>query len=349
MNLTTLLLVALSNDGCWLGGRIETVQVQWAVERPIAGATFSWRLMCGEASLTSGRFALAAERRPAAFRVVVPRVRTHTAMRLVYRAEQEGKTKPIAEGSVAVDVYPDDLLAGVAKRLTSKYLFVWEQPDALAKHLFVWDRPEALPALLKQAKIEATLIHGVEGLSFASPNILIVGSDRLGTDSADQQKLLDLAGAGAGVLVFNQTRPSTLAGYRLVRRAPPAKLDWQRDHPLTAPLRWFDRSHHAGDVWAIRLPADEPALEIAAWPREVAGKEPAPIDALVVSKNVGKGRIVLCQIPLGAWQSDPRSQLFLADALDYLASPVVPTPPPSRRPRPFEPVPVPSVPDLVLP
>ena len=64
----------------------------------------------------------------------------------------------------------------------------------------------------------------------------------------------------------------------------------------------------------MQLPADEPALEIAFWPREIPGKEPVPIDALVVTKTLGKGRIVLCQVPLGPWQSDPRSQLFLVDA-----------------------------------
>ncbi len=99
----------------------------------------------------------------------------------------------------------------------------------------------------------------------------------------------------------------------------------------------------------MQLPADEPALEIAWWPREVAGNKPAPIDALVLTKTLGKGRIVLCQVPLGAWESDPRSQLFLVDALDYLASPVVPTPPPSRRPRPVEPAPAPKVPAIVIP
>ena len=82
---------------------------------------------------------------------------------------------------------------------------------------------------------------------------------------------------------------------------------------------------------------------------EVAGNKPAPIDALVLTKTLGKGRIVLCQVPLGPWESDPRSQLFLVDALDYLASPVVPTPPPSRRPRPVEPAPPAKVPSIAIP
>ena len=82
---------------------------------------------------------------------------------------------------------------------------------------------------------------------------------------------------------------------------------------------------------------------------QVAGQQPVALDALILTKTLDKGRIVLCQMPLGPWQSDPRSQLFLVDALDYLASPVVPTPPPSRRPRPVQPAPAPPVPSIVFP
>jgi hypothetical protein len=336
MNLTTILLVALSNGGYWLSGQTETVEIRWATEQPVAGVTLAWRLTAGEASLASGRLSLSADRQPTTFRLTVPRVRTRTAMKLAWRAEQAGRNKPIAEGIAAIEAYPDDLLAGLSKRLT-------------AKHVFVWDQPESLPALLKKAKIEYTQVSDEKGLSFISPDILIVGKGRLGTEAADQQKILGLASSGVNVLVLNQTRPSTLAGYALTRRTPPAKLAWREEHPLTASLRRFGDQQGLGDCWPIRLPADEPALEIAFWPREVAGTAPAPIDALVVNKSVGRGRLVLCQIPLGSWQSDPRSQLFLVDALDYLASPVVPTPPPSRRPQPPKPAATPRESNLVLP
>ena len=197
-----------------------------------------------------------------------------------------------------------------------------------------------LPALLNRAGVKHTLIADAGQLQFVRPDCVIVGADRLGKDLAEQAKLLNLAAAGASVLVLRQTQPDSLAGYHMARRTMPPKLAWAADHPLARHLRLRETPSLGPEAWAVQLPADEPALEIAFWPREVPGKEPAPIDALVVTKTLGKGRIVLCQVPLGPWQSDPRSQLFLADALDYLASPVVPTPPPSRRPRPVEPPPV---------
>ncbi|MEI8373997.1 MAG: hypothetical protein WCJ35_14320 [Planctomycetota bacterium] len=349
MNHAAILLIALSSDGYWLSGSTETIQVQWTTEERIPGITLDWRLVCGEAQLVSGRVTVTDKNSPPNIRIAVPAVRTHTPMRVAYHIEQAGKIKPIAEGTAAVEVYPDNLLDGVAKRLSSRYLSVGEQPEALAKHLYVWDQPEKLPSLLKQAKIKHTSILSDAELSFVLPDVLIVGSNRLESDTGGQQKLLQLATAGTNVLILNQTKPAVLAGYPLVQRTVPAKLAWQKDHPLTASLRWFDPSRGKGDLWAIRLPASEPALEIAWWPRESAGKSPASIDSLVVCKNVGRGRIVLCQVPLGSWRNDPRSQLFLVGALDYLASPVVPTPSPNRRPQSVEPASHRPASQLVLP
>jgi hypothetical protein len=330
---TTLLLVMLSGEGYWFSGRAQTVQVQWNVKEPVAAAAITWRLECGGAQLASGRVVLPVKDRTAKIRLTLPEVRVPTEMQFVYRAEQAGAAKAIAEGSLPVHVYPKTLLAGVAER-------------AKGKQLLVWDRPEGLPALLKAAGVEYTLVRKEADLQFLRPDVIVVGPEQLGRETEGQGKLLNLAHVGASVLVFRQTQLSKLAGYAVVRRAPPAKLDWLADHLLTRHSPLFEPCGIGPDAWAVQLPADEAAQEIAWWPREAAGDEPAPIDALVLVKALGKGRIVLCQVPLGRWDSDPRSQLFLADVLDYLASPVVPTPSPSRRPKPEGPAAKPKVPSI---
>ncbi len=342
MNIPAMLLISLSGGGYWLGGHTETVQVQWAIEQPIPNATLTWRLVCGDAELASGRLELPAERRPGVIRLRVPRVRTPTNMQLIYRAEQAGKQPAIARGIAPIEVYPDDLLAGLAQRMARKQLLVWDLPDH-ASH------GARLPALLKRSGVRHTVVANDAQLQFVHPDIVLVGADRLGKEVQDQAALLNLAKGGASVLILRQTQPASLAGYPLSRRTAPAKWAWQADHPLARHLRLSTGSDMGNEAWAVQLPADEPALEIAWWPRELSGKKPAPLDALVLTKTLGKGRIVLCQVPLGAWESDPRSQLFLVDALDYLASPVVPTPPPSRRPPPAEPAPAAKVPSLVIP
>lgn len=217
------------------------------------------------------------------------------------------------------------------------------------KQLLVWDAADGLPAVLRGAKVKHTVIAGDAELQFVRPDVVLVGAERLGLQTQGQAKLLNLARAGASVMIFRQTQPASLAGYHLSRRTAPAAWAWQEDHPLARHRRLWAASDIGREAWAVQLPADEPALEIAWWPRDVAGQRPAPLDALILTKTLDKGRIVLCQMPLGPWQSDPRSQLFLVDALDYLASPVVPTPPPSRRPRPVPPAPAPPVPSIVFP
>ena len=337
MNITTtLLLVMLSGEGYWLGGRTETVRFQWNVKQPLTAATITWRLTCGGAALATGQFVLPAQDRMGKVRLKLPEVRGPTEMRFVYRAEQAGQAKPIAEGAVTVHVYPDNLLASAAQKMK-------------AKQLFIWDEAEGLPAVLKSRGVPFVHVRGDADLQFVRPDLLIVGADQLGKEAQGQDKLLNLAAAGTSVLVLRQTQPETLAGYRLARRVLPAKLVWQADHPLACRLRPFETPALGRDGWAIRLPADEPALEIGWWPGEVPSRKPAPIDALVVVKALGKGRIVLCQVPLGRWETDPRSQMFLLDALDYLASPAAPTPPPSRRAQPAEPAPEPRIPTIVLP
>jgi hypothetical protein len=101
----------------------------------------------------------------------------------------------------------------------------------------------------------------------------------------------------------------------------------------------------APELLPIELPADEAALELAYWPPEIAATVPVPIDAMIAVKSVGSGRIVFCQLPMGDWTSDPRSQLFLYNALNYLSTRPEPTPRPSERPttRPAAPVAVPTI------
>jgi hypothetical protein len=303
MNLASILLIVLSGDGYWFGGRTETVEVQWAVKQPIAAATITWRLVCGGAQLASGRIVLPAKDRAGKIELTLPEVRVPTEMRFIYRAEQAGQQSPIAEGTVPVHVYPKDILVGVAQRVKGK-------------QLFVWDRPDGLPALLTGVNVPFTLIRSDTELQFVRPDMMIVGPDQLGKKGEGQAKLMNLAMAGTSMLVLRQTQPDRLTGYPLVRRVLPPKLAWQSDHPLARHLPLCVTPSTGHEAVAIQLPADEPALEIAWWRRETPGTEPVPIDALAVVKARGKGRLVLNQIPLGPWQRDPRSHLVLADALD---------------------------------
>jgi hypothetical protein len=183
------------------------------------------------------------------------------------------------------------------------------------------------------------------------PDLILVGPDQIGDSAFVQGPLVNFAKAGSSVAVFEQKRPSVLAAYILARRQPAASgaVRFRPGHPLFAGLEEGDlTSWLTSDVellWAIQLPPDEPALELAWWPREIPGEQPAPVDALLVTKSLGRGRVVLCQLLLGGWDEDARSQLFLGNLLSYLSTRPEPTPPPSRRPeaRPVAPTTVPTI------
>ena len=61
-------------------------------------------------------------------------------------------------------------------------------------------------------------------------------------------------------------------------------------------------------------------MEIGVFPRQVPVDMAASSDAVLVIQSMGKGRVVLCDIPLGDWTTDPRSQIFMSNAIDYLLS-----------------------------
>jgi hypothetical protein len=339
--LATVLVIVLSNQGHWFGGRPGSIEVRWAVQGPLPEAVLSWEADFAGSRLADDGVALRTDREPTKIDLTLPEVRVRTTVQWKYQVRRRDDGKLLTEGRETISVYPTQLLAGVAERLKGKTILVC-------------DRPEGLPRLLSEAEIPHQRIDDgsnvVAALQAASADILLIGPDQVGDTPFGQTAILNQAQAGRSVLLFAQTRVRRLAEYPLLRRPRPAKLEWRTEHALLTGLEAEDMQSwlSAGprDVWAVQLPADEPALEVAYWPRETPGTEPVPIDALLVVKSVGAGRMVLCQLPLGPWGEDPRSHLLVRNALDYLVTRPEPTPPPSQRmpaSKPAEPQ-MPSIP-----
>jgi len=321
----TILIVLLSGQGHWFSGRPASVEVRWSVKDELPEAVLSWQVEFAATRLAGERVALRSGPEPTRIVVTPPEVRIRTDMRWVYQVHRKADGQLLTEGVETLRVYPRQPLAGVAERLTDKTLLVC-------------DTPEGLPRLLAQAGIRHTVLDGggdaVAKLQAASGDIILIGRDQLADSPFGQTAVVNQASAGASVLLFAQTRVTRLAGYPLLRRPRPTKLEWRMDHPLLTDFGAGDLADWPradGDVWAVQLPADEPVLEVAYWPRETPGTEPVPLDALLVVKSVGAGRMVLCQLPLGPWGEDPRVQLLVRNMLDYLATRPEPTLPPSQR------------------
>ena len=339
MKLVALLLVTLSNQGYWFGGEPATITLRPAVQG-LPNADIVWELRFDGVTLDHGSAAVLSDGKDIEIHPKVPKVRVRVAMHWLYRVVAREPKKELETGDVPVSIFPDDLIQGFTARFG-------------ARRLMVYDKAEGLPKLLESAGISCVQVSAVQRLEFARPDdVVLVGQEMLTDSPFEQAPLINLAEAGASVMVFHQSEPGRLMGYPLAHRAAPTHLGWRMDHPLLAGFEREDLQSWIAAVASlqvIQLPADEPALETGFYSREIAGKEPAPIDAVLVSKSVGNGRIVLCQIPLGDWKNDPRSQMLLRNALDYLLTRPQPTPRPSDRPvvRPAEKLP--SRTNLIIP
>jgi hypothetical protein len=323
MKAATLILVLISQQGYWFGDQPQTLTVHWAAVGGLPPAELSWGLTFGEVSIAEGKTVMRGDE-PVIIRVTPPAVRRRTLLKWAYVVRDQQTHREVTRGELPIHVFPTDLLGDLAKRLAER-------------KLIVIDQAEGLPKLLDAAGVRYVRVNKVADLRMAAADIILVGPEQLGESLFDQAPILDHAKAGASVFLFRQTRPHTLAGYPLATRRNAQALKWWGSHPLYSQLDPQDLASWVADAsmsyLSIQLPADEPALAIAQWPPEVAGPQPSPIDALMVCKRVERGRIVLCQLPLGRWDRDPRSQILLRNVMDYLLTRPEPTPRPSERRR----------------
>lgn len=323
MKAATLVIILLSNHGYWLSNQPASISVQWNPTSNVRAADVSWDLMIGNISLASGKAVMPSDDKPATINLKCPSVRARTTVRWAYRITARDGGKELEHGEQAIELFPADLTQGWADLFKERQLAVLDSADRL-------------PKLLDVAKVPYTRVDDPSRIDRA--DVVIVGEDQLDDSTFGQAALMSLAEQGKSILILHQSKPTTLAGYPIIARPAPTKLAWKLDHPL------FDRLGEA-DVqsWltprttlaAISLSADEPALELAYWPLEtpatMPAKAPSPIEVVAFTKTIGNGRVVCFTIPLGPWQSDPRSQILLGNALVYLLTPPQPTLKPSER------------------
>ena len=275
----TLLIVLLSNKGYWFGGQAGTIGVRWALEGQVPEAVLQWQLMFGSIRVAEDRVALPADGRGSTIRVTSPAVRVPTQVRWVWQlSKRDGGT--IGSGEQVIHLYPEHMLEPLQERLRDR-------------KVVVWDEAKGLPAALKQASIPFEAVQKASELEFLSADIILVGPGQIDATAFSQTMLVAQAQAGRSVLVFEQHDPPRLNDYALLRRPAPERVEMREDHPLLRHLRAEDvrslLASQSRDIWAIQLPADEPALEVIWWPREVPGREPVPIDALLAVKREGRG------------------------------------------------------------
>ncbi len=311
MKAAVLIIVALSNQGYWFGGHETEINARWAASGELPAADFSWDLSVGQVSLASGKVALNGDK-PATIRFVPPEVRTQITARLAYRVIKRDGAAELERGELKVQLFPNDLLTDV--------------PRLLRNHrVVIIDRPDGLPKLFAANDVTALSVNSVSRLQTVPADVILVGPNMLDPNPLFQAPLYFQENAGARVLVFEQRRVKSLGGYEVVQRARPSSLKWITDHPLFDGLQPDDLStwlHPGQDLAPLRLPLNDVGRPLTFWPREQPDAQPLSVDSLLISRSSSIGRTIYCQIPLGPWDTDPRSQILLANAVDYLLSPL---------------------------
>ena len=319
---TGALLITLANAGYWFGGSTERIEVRWAVRGGPPACLLEWRLSAEEAKLADGRFELPADDEAAILTLKIPEARTRTVLCWEYALRDSMNNQILSTGERTIKVFPNDSLTDLAGRLRGK-------------RILGVGMDENWTTFLKAAEFDCTYVDQLAQLAAVPADIILIGLECPAREPFWQRTIEERARNGASVMILAQQSSGGICGFPLQRRRRPADLSWFDAHPLLAECQaadwatWF----RAGvkDIFALQLPADAAALEIVHWPRETPGDTPAPLDALLAVQAIEGGRIVFCQLPLGDWRRDPLSRQFMRNALEYLATRVEPTPPPSRR------------------
>ena len=317
----SLLVITLTTQGHWFGGRDAAVELHWTrADAPVA-AVVHWRLTHGPIELARGRINAPGADEPARLTLEPPSVRARTTLLWSYELRHAEDDRLLERGRRVVHLHPDDML---------ERLHDLGGPDLIV----VAADDDALLALLREAGAAHEHVTRIESLRLGDVKRVVVAPGMLDARRGDEPALRSLARRGARVLVLEQQAVGRIAGLTLRSRSALPALRWRMDHPLLAGLErddvtaWLARHD---EVRALELPADEPALELAYWPDETDNAPPGPVDALLVTRRVGDGRVVLAQLPALAVDRDPRAQRLLVNALDHLAAPVGPTPSRAQR------------------
>jgi hypothetical protein len=310
-----IMVLLLSSDGYWIGGREVSIQGRWFAAEAARPATLHWRLVTATAELVRGQVAVPADDQDVKITLIPPTVRARVDLTLDWTLVDE-QGQRLDGGRQTVHLFPDDLLASLP-RLVGK------------RRVVVVDRPDGIPALLAQSGVEHQRVESLMEASGLRAEILLIGQDRWPTDAWAESVLRQVVADEYAVAIFAQNSrllSRSIAGNRLVNRLAPHHLAYRGDLPLFAGLdrgmiaSWFAAQPRA--TWsALRLLKDSAATPLALW--GPLAQDADSRDAAAAMMMLENRTVLLWQIPMPQWQGDPRSELLLMNVIDALVAPPV--------------------------
>jgi hypothetical protein len=326
VKVAALLTLLLSHGGYWFGGHDQHLMVRRELKAPAVSVVMEWHLLLGETQVAGGKVPFDLADKPTDVLITTPAVHERTDLSLNYSVRSGKGDAVLQTGQIPVHLFPTGLITDHARA-------------AAEKRVVVFDGGSQIAAFLREAKLSPTRVDKPSRLGLLDPDILFVGPNESsrGVDEA----VMTLVRNGCSVFVFAQPAGTRIHGWAFSPRATPSAFVWDAEHPLFRGLSASDLQSlvtAGGDrLVGVQMPVDAPAIALASWPSEIPGNKDlatTPTDCLIVTQTLGRGRLVLCQLPLPDWSSDPRMQILLNNALSYLLTRPEPTPPPSERTAP---------------
>lgn len=316
-----LIVATMWQQGYWIGGQPGSIVMTRAPGVAAIEADITWQLKYGQRVLQQGRLKFAPDAESVVLRIIPPPPTQQQSFSLDFEwtatATEGGQT--LAQDRQRIHVYSANILESPAKHFAERSVMVVGDPTELTD-------------LLNTAGLKTQRVAQVSQLIGREPGLIFVQPGMLPPQPMLQQPLLDMARQGATVVILSQDKIQNVMGHPVVDRGI-SKLTWRTDHLLLATLGETDwpsmlkMSPDATTLRCIRIKPDEPANALV-YILDASEESPvdAPVDALLVIQKAGEGRLVISQLPVGSWKSDPRMHVMLANLLEWTISPVAPTP-----------------------
>lgn len=325
-----LIMATLWQQGHWIGGEPANIVFTRSPGVTATDAEIAWQLKYGQIVLQRGELTFAADAKSAQLQIIppVPQRQQSFTLKFEWVAKTADGGQTLAQDSQQIHVYPPNVLDAPAKHFADRSIAI------------VGKQTELRDVLTGAGLTVVRQVEQVSQLVGSEPDLIVVEPNGLPAESMFQQPLLDMARRGATVVILSQDKVKDVLGFQVVDRAP-AKLAWQTDQLLLATLnepQWssiMTMSDDATTMHCVRIGADaqaEPLVYIPPpkrLPDAVAAD--AATDALLVIQKTGEGQLVISQLPIGSWKTDPRMRVFLANMLELTVSPVEPTPSQQER------------------
>ena len=92
-------------------------------------------------------------------------------------------------------------------------------------------------------------------------------------------------------------------------------------------------------VALIQLPPVDGSRAVGVCAGVAPSSKDGPLDTLVGTETVGKGMLILCQLPVSDWDDDPRARILMHNLLACAAAGPEPRHPPACDPPDYRPKP----------